>query len=282
MRQFANMKRFLLLIGAAFLASQFHFATAQVVVIQDTFTPPVTVTNDINGRVPDVVQKAGDAWGRDNADTARTQVGGGTLYMTEGQKGFSKAALEFDRTLGLVATNPYTLSMSLAFNPGTDTNVLWYGGFGNATGDGGTFNDNNGSVMFRVTGDTTGTSFNLQAGRWTGAFTFVSSFTEVISRPTTSDLYSFDIAIRVDPLAASDNIEYFVNSVSLGTITYTGNIGGIWMKTDDWNATTTTGMRITNFELTAVPEPSTWLLLGGGLMVLAILRSRRKSKDVRA
>ena len=262
-------------LGLAVTFLPASMAWAQTVIIRDTFNPPATVTNDINGRVPDVVQKAGDAWSRSNADTARTQVGGGTLYMTEGQKGFSKAALEFDRTLGLVATNPYTLSMSLAFNPGTDNNLTWYGGFGNATGDGGAFTDNNGSVMFRVTGDTTGTSFNLEAGRWTGVFSFVSSFTEVISRPTTSDLYSFDIAIRVDPLAASDNIEYFVNSVSLGTITYTGNIGGIWMKTDGWDAATTTGMRITNFELTAVPEPSTWLLLGLGLG--GILWLRRKS-----
>lgn len=204
---------------------------------------------------------------------ARTEVGGGILYMSESQKGFSKAALEFDRTLGLVATNTYTLSMTLTFNPGTDTAVMWYGGFGNAVGDGGTHVDEQGSLMFRVNGDTTGTSFSLQAGvkiPWS----FSPSFTSTITRPNTSTAYSFDIAISVDPLAPTDNVEYFVNSVSLGTITYAGNIGGIWMKTDSWDNTTATGMRITNFQLTVIPEPSTWLIWGLGLVACLWLRRR--------
>jgi hypothetical protein len=248
---------------------------ASVLIIEDKFSG--SLTSDIEGRIPDTVQSVGDAWSRDNADSSRTEVGGGILYMSETTKGFSKAALEFDRTIGLVASNPYTLSFSIAFNPGTDTNVTWYGGFGNSPGNGGTFSDNIGSLSFRIGGiDTTGTSFALGAGFWTGAFAFTNSFTPTISRATTSDLYSVDLAIRVDPLAISNNVEYFVNGASLGTITYSGTIGGLWFKTDSWDNTTATGMRMSNFQLTAIPEPSLGLLLGVGMfMLLGVVRRVR-------
>jgi len=88
-----------------------------------------------------------------------------------------------------------------------------------------------------------------------------------------------DISIVLDTTAANWSVEWFINGSSQGApVAYGGignpGIGGIGFS-HDRNAEANAGGQLSFFELSVVPEPTTFALLGLGSLALVMARKRR-------
>ena len=254
----------MLLASVVFLAVVTSVKSQADVIEADSFT---TNQGSLQNRPVEVPQTAGDEWNIANSSDSNLVVSNGELEIGP-NGGFAKAIAPFDASS---ITVPYTLSYTLSFNPGTNTTTTFYGGFGNGTGNGATFSDYSGAAMFGDYQDSTGTSFTLSAGN--GPTTTLST---TITRASTSVDYTMNLSININP--TTDVTTFYVNGNSIGTTTYSGQVGGLWFKEDQGGSTTFTGFDISNLQVTTTPEPSTYALMAVGLLALgALLRLRRRA-----
>jgi hypothetical protein len=133
----------------------------------------------------------------------------------------------------------------------------------------------------QTSGDWAGLLYKPTAGNpiWAGFSTPVGTFLDVeTTYPSVGSVGnngSGDYMIRLDTTAANWTTSYFFNGVQKGS-TYTWvtlpAIDGVGIVTYN-NAGTSIGS-FSNFELSAVPEPSTYALILGGIATLLLIRRR--------
>ena len=264
-----NRRLILAAISACLFAAAASFSSAragEVTISSDDFTSNVNRT--LNGRPVETPQTPGDTYNISNSSNSNVYVTAGDLDVAV-TGGFAKVAAPLNTS---TLVDPYTLSYDLSFNPGAgNSGFTYYGGFGNGTGDGSSFSDYQGALMFNIETDTTGKSFTLYAGN--GAFSTTLSTT--VSRANTSTPYDLALSITYNP--TTHVAEFDVNNVSIGTTTYTGQVGGLWFKGDYVNDVTGySGLNTSYITVTEnIPEPSTYALMLAGAVALGAMARRR-------
>jgi hypothetical protein len=245
------------------LLLNFNLASAQTLIISDTFMG----TGALNGTAPTVDNYSSDTW------TAPTMTNGNEYLLTSTglEAGLNNAQqgtayLPFTITSG----NIYNLSVQISNLTGAT-----YGGFGFTAGTPGSVNDSpsttspaqNTVAWALATVPSRSNTVDLEAGpeQTTLAATQTNAFT---TTPITAD-------IVLNTTGSQWTLSLLLNGSQIGsTFTYTTNpaITDIFVGNSASNPTFS-DLTLTE---TAVPEPSTWALIIGGLAMSVFLPLRRR------
>lgn len=230
-------------------------ASAATTLYNETFSSPfegaVDGTGPLNGTTPNITVGI-------NTWTASEWRENGTAPTTTLDSANDDSAfLAFAPTVGMI----YTLSATLTQPAGGDANG-WAGiGFTGGNTTTGSFFNNNAApwVLWRPSDAPAASEVVTRLGPALAGNESEGAFTGTAT---------FDIVLNTQ--AALWTAEWFVNGVSVRSTPYGTNptITHIGLGRENGQSAT-----FTNFSLTAIPEPSTALL--GGLGMLALLRRRR-------
>lgn len=189
-----------------------------------------------------------------------TVAAGGVLYMDQSNLSIGSATLTGDGLIfarGTVARTVY-LTSGGHIAPGT-------GSTGTLLVDG------NVNVV-------AGVNFDYIVGATTGLL----DVTGALTLPGTAGSVFLNINLDSGVTVGDYDLIHFGSLTGATTANMTGrfivdfNVAGMVAGTD-YSLNVDTGRNMMYLTLTTIPEPSTWLLLGGGAALLAVLRLRRKN-----
>jgi hypothetical protein len=270
---------FTVVLGIALHAVPVHAA----ILLSDNFDN-VTNGGNINGRTPTV-----------NTVNSNNWVASTATFLGNGSGGLSATAVEatpgrnasIDLGANYFANNPGIYEMSLTINQPTSTGLSWIGvGFaqGNTTSE--NFVANNGSpwLLFRLSGPVVVFAGPSNTNQLTNGGTTVPSPATVNATRDTPHVFTMilDTSLPLWTVNASiDNVAVDLNGSNAGlAYTFATNPTTIRYATmaAGYNTLAGTGT-VDNFSLnfTAVPEPSSMLLVASGLGLLAWRQRRRRA-----
>ncbi len=237
-----------LLTAFAVIICASHAAHAATIYSETFSDGSVATPSALNGSTPDETT-GGATWvASDWAENGST----GTIAVANNAGLDNSAFLAFTP----VAGNVYTLSMTMTV-PSGGSSAGWVAlGFAETNTITGSFWANNTSPWFIYRPDTNVDSF---LGVGTANSADEGNFAT-----------SANFSIELDTTGAAWTAEWFINAGTVRTETYGTNptIGYVGFGRENGNTSA-----IDNFSLTVVPEPSSALL--GGLGLIALLRRRR-------
>lgn len=209
------------------------------VIIQDDFTTP---SADLQGRAPAVAQAPGNVWSRVTTGAGGAVVSNGVLVLNGPSRttGYAVAFLPFNPA-GIV--DPYELSLDLRYERVAGSGEFYFGLGTNPS----TYVDYALSLGFRG-----------QYG-WGGQLAIHhGSPGPFLDLTGSGPVYEERLVIRYTP--ATGEADFFQNGTWVGSSNYTGEIGGITIKTDHFPVgnTSVPGLIFDNITVRVlVPEPPT-------------------------
>lgn len=244
------------------------FETSNPGRISGTLAAGLGTTPYINGGQTDFNEQTGDTTDLP-ADNLDNGVAGDNLLMASTGGGASEF-VNFDFS---TISAPITISFNaLESNADTSNWTSFMIAPTLATGSGQPFVNGSGvdGILFRGNGGTQifdhGTNVGGNGGAVVGADTWASYQIVLSNTAGTGSAFSG---------AGGTSLAYFENGVLLGTQSL-GQLSGSQFIGFGGGSGTLTGIDDISISTTAVPEPSTYALLGGGLALLAFVVLRRK------
>jgi hypothetical protein len=266
-----NFSIILALVGGLLLAAS---AQAQTIIYQDNFAAGTQNYGILNGTAPDTVDTGGATWsvgpGFDANYPNTYGYYAGTVSQDPGSYGFTSAQLPVTSTTNLAGG--FTLSAIMTPGTGTDgsrADVVIYSGSGGINA--------NQTVSFQLApsgyaayGSNTPNNYLGGYPAGVGPFTTPTLF-GVTYNPTALTLsFSVGGTLSSTGLISGDTV-LFTQSVTAANIAAMSGVGFGFSNYAGGNTTATAEQ----FTLSVVPEPSTWALMMGGVLALAMVSRRR-------